>query len=65
MHERRQTEVTSQHGKNVGNIFGAHVVLLEDETLRYDLITLIRSMSYSAEYAVSHGTSAVEDAGTG
>lgn len=50
---RRQNEVASKHGRNIGNIFGSHAVLLEDPTLRYDLETLIRSESYSAEYAVS------------
>ncbi len=49
----RQSEVATKHGRNIGSIFGSHAVLLEDPTLRYDLETLIRSESYSAEYAVS------------
>jgi phosphotransferase system enzyme I (PtsI) len=48
----RQNELAARHGKNIGNIFGSHAFLLEDPTLRYDIETLIRAESYSAEYAV-------------
>lgn len=50
---RQQSAVASKHGRNLGNIFGSHAILLEDPTLRYDLETLIRSECYSAEYAVA------------
>src|SRR4051812_937204 len=50
---RQQSEVAAKHGKNLGNIFNAHAVLLADPVLKYDIETLIRSESYSAEYAVA------------
>ncbi len=50
---RREREVTAKLGRDAGRIFAAHAFLLEDQLLRYDIETLIRSENYSAEYAVS------------
>jgi phosphotransferase system enzyme I (PtsI) len=47
---RRYTDL---HGPTVGNIFAAHESALEDPAVRAQYETLIRSHSYSAEYAVS------------
>ncbi|HEV3440146.1 MAG TPA: phosphoenolpyruvate--protein phosphotransferase [Gemmata sp.] len=50
--ETRQS-VTARLGPTLGNIFGAHETLLESIGFRNQLENLIRSQSYSAEYAVS------------
>lgn len=50
---RREQEMTTRLGKDIGKIFASHALLLGDQTLRYDLEMLIKAESYSAEYAVS------------
>jgi phosphotransferase system enzyme I (PtsI) len=50
--EARQ-RITARLGPTLGNIFGAHETALESAVLRSQLEVLIRTQSYSAEYAVS------------
>jgi phosphotransferase system enzyme I (PtsI) len=53
--EARDTRqrITALHGPAIGNIFGAHESLVESPAFRDQLDALIRTRSYSAEYAVS------------
>jgi phosphoenolpyruvate-protein phosphotransferase (PTS system enzyme I) len=53
--ESRETRqrFTIRLGPTLGNIFGAHETALESEPFRTQLEKLIRTHSYSAEYAVS------------
>lgn len=53
--EARETRqrFTIRLGPTLGNIFGAHETLLESVDFRIQLENLIRTQSYSAEYAVS------------
>lgn len=53
--EARETRqrLTARLGPTLGNIFGAHETLLESIPFRNQLENLIRTQSYSAEYAVS------------
>jgi phosphoenolpyruvate-protein phosphotransferase (PTS system enzyme I) len=53
--EARETRqrLTARLGPALGNIFGAHESALEAAGFRSQLETLIRTQSYSAEYAVS------------
>src|SRR6516165_7723713 len=48
-----QQAVSAKLGQQYGAIFGAHALLVEDESLARELESLIRQQSYSAEYAVS------------
>jgi phosphotransferase system enzyme I (PtsI) len=53
--EARETSLrlTARLGQALGNIFGAHESIIESKGLRAQLEALIRTQSYSAEYAVS------------
>ena len=53
--EARDTRqrITALHGPAIGNIFGAHESAFESTAFREQLENLIRTQSYSAEYAVS------------
>jgi phosphotransferase system enzyme I (PtsI) len=53
--EARETRqlLTARLGPTLGNIFGAHESALESPAFRNQLETLIRTHSFSAEYAVS------------
>jgi phosphotransferase system enzyme I (PtsI) len=53
--EARDTRqrITALHGPAIGNIFGAHESAFESTAFRDQLENLIRTHSYSAEYAVS------------
>jgi phosphotransferase system enzyme I (PtsI) len=53
--EARETRqrVTALHGPAIGNIFGAHESAFESPAFREQLENLVRTQSYSAEYAVS------------
>ena len=53
--EARETRqrITALHGPTIGNIFGAHESAFEAVAFREQLDNLIRTQSYSAEYAVS------------
>jgi phosphotransferase system enzyme I (PtsI) len=53
--EARETRqrITALHGPTIGNIFGAHESAFESQAFREQLENLIRTNSYSAEYAVS------------
>ncbi len=50
---RREQEMTTRLGKDIGKIFASHALLLSDQALRFDIEMLMRAESYSAEYAVS------------
>lgn len=50
---RREQEMTTRLGKDIGKIFASHALLLSDQALRYDIEMLMKAESYSAEYAVS------------
>jgi phosphotransferase system enzyme I (PtsI) len=53
--EARETRqrLTARLGPALGNIFGAHESMIDATSFRNQLETLIRTQSYSAEYAVS------------
>jgi phosphoenolpyruvate-protein phosphotransferase (PTS system enzyme I) len=48
-----QKAVSAKLGQQYGAIFGAHALLVEDESLARELEALIRQQTFSAEYAVS------------
>lgn len=52
--DARRSQSTADHqlGKQYGAIFAAHAVLLEDPGLEQEIVELIRTHRYAAEYAV-------------
>jgi phosphotransferase system enzyme I (PtsI) len=49
----RQRTITDSLGKQYGDVFAAHAMLLGDPTLADEIVGLIRDQGYAAEYAVS------------
>lgn len=48
-----EQELTEEVGKEIGAVFHAHALMLEDVKLRGEIESLIRDQHYTAEYAVS------------